>query len=56
MRDLVVDPGRAGIEDVDVAVMDLAARVADDATAITASDVQRLRDLSLEDAEILPSS
>jgi uncharacterized peroxidase-related enzyme len=53
VRDLVVDHRRAAIDDVDVCVMDLAAKVAEDATAITASDVQRLRDHGLTDAEIL---
>lgn len=33
--------------------MDFAAKVADDATAITAADVDRLRELGLADAEIL---
>jgi alkylhydroperoxidase family enzyme len=34
-------------------VMDLAERVVDDATAIGDSDLQRLRDLGLTDAEIM---
>ena len=33
--------------------MDLADRVADDATSIAESDLQRLRDLGLTDAEIM---
>ena len=37
---------------VDVAVMDLAEQVAEDATEVTEADVQRLRDLGLSDAEI----
>jgi alkylhydroperoxidase family enzyme len=35
-----------------VAVVDLAEKVADDATAVTEADVERLRDLGLSDADI----
>jgi alkylhydroperoxidase family enzyme len=52
VRDLVLAHRNAGLDEVDVAVMDLAEKVADDATAITETDVQRLRDLGLSDAEI----
>ena len=38
--------------EVEVAVMDLAEKVAEDATSVTETDVQRLRDLGLSDAEI----
>jgi alkylhydroperoxidase family enzyme len=42
-----------GLDEVDVAVMDLAEQVADDATSVTQADVDRLRTLGLTDAEIL---
>jgi uncharacterized peroxidase-related enzyme len=52
VRDVVLDHRNAGLDEVDVAVMDLAEKVAGDATAVTEADVQRLRDLGLSDAEI----
>jgi uncharacterized peroxidase-related enzyme len=42
----------ADLDEVDVAVMDLADKVADDATAVTQADIDRLRGLGLSDAEI----
>ena len=53
LRGVVVDHRSAGLEPVDVAVMDLADKVADDATRVTAADVDRLRSLGLSDEEIL---
>jgi alkylhydroperoxidase family enzyme len=45
---------RAGtLDERDVAIMQLAEQVVDDATAITQGDLQRLRDLGLTDAEIM---
>ena len=52
VRDVVLDHRSAGLDEVDVAVMDLAEQVAEDATEVTEADVQRLRDLGLSDAEI----
>jgi len=52
VRDVVLDHRNAGLDKVDVAVMDLAEKVAGDATSVTEADVQRLRDLGLSDAEI----
>jgi uncharacterized peroxidase-related enzyme len=43
----------AGLDEVDVAVMEFAERVVDDATSIDDSDRQRLRDLGLSDADIM---
>ena len=43
----------AGLDEVDVAVMDLAERVIDDATSIGDADLQPLRDLGLSDTEIM---
>jgi alkylhydroperoxidase family enzyme len=45
--------GRDTLDDVDRAVMELAERVVDDATAIEERDLQRLRDLGLSDAEVM---
>ncbi|HEY1295818.1 MAG TPA: peroxidase [Chloroflexota bacterium] len=42
-----------GLDAVDVAVMDLADKVAADATSITSADVDQLRQLGLSDAEIV---
>ena len=53
VRAVAADPAGAGLDPVDVAVMDLAAKVADDATEVTQQDVDRLRELGLPDAEIL---
>jgi alkylhydroperoxidase family enzyme len=53
VREIALDHRTAGLDEVDVAVMDLAERVVDDATAITDADLQRLRDLGLTDVEIM---
>jgi uncharacterized peroxidase-related enzyme len=53
VRDVALDHRSAGLEPVDVAVMDMAEKVAGDATSITAEDVQQLRDLGLDDGEIV---
>jgi alkylhydroperoxidase family enzyme len=53
VREIALDHRTAGLDKVDVAVMDLAERVADDATSIGDADLQRLRDLGLSDAEIM---
>jgi alkylhydroperoxidase family enzyme len=42
----------AGLDDVDVAVFELADKVAGDATSVTQEDVDGLRALGLSDAEI----
>jgi uncharacterized peroxidase-related enzyme len=52
VRALVADHHAAGLDAADVAVMDLAEKVADDATSVTQADVDRLRDLGLSDQEI----
>jgi len=52
-RALAADHRDAELDSVDVAVMDLAVKVADDATSITEADVDRLRSLGLSDAEVL---
>ena len=53
VREIAVDRGAAGLDEVDLAVMDLAERVVDDATSITDADRQRLRDLGLSDEDIM---
>ena len=52
VREIALDHRAAGLDEVDVAVMDLAERVVDDATSIGDDELQRLRDLGLTDAEI----
>ena len=51
--EIATDRGSAGLDAVDLAVMDLAERVVDDAAKITDADLQRLRDLGLGDPEIM---
>ncbi len=53
VRDIALDRRAAGLDDVDVAVMDLAEKVVVDATSIDERDLQPLRDLGLADAEIM---
>jgi alkylhydroperoxidase family enzyme len=53
VREIALDHRAAGLDEVDVAVMDLAQQVVDDATAITDADLERLRKLGLTDAEIM---
>jgi uncharacterized peroxidase-related enzyme len=50
---IATDRTAAGLDEIDLAVMDLAERVVDDATSIGDADLQRLRDLGLSDAEIM---
>lgn len=47
------DHRAANLDEVDVAVMDLAERVVDDATSIEDTDLQHLRALGLTEAEIM---
>ncbi len=51
--DIALDHRAAGLDEVDVAVMDLSERVVDDATSIGDADLQRLRDLGLSETEIM---
>jgi uncharacterized peroxidase-related enzyme len=53
LRAIVADHRTSGLDDVDVAVMDLAEKIADDATSVTQADIDRLRELGLTDPEIL---
>jgi len=49
----IADNREGALDEVDLAVMDLAERVVVDATSITQDDLQRLRNLGLTDAEIM---
>lgn len=53
VRALVEDYRTADLEPADLAVMELADKVAHDATAVSQADVDRLRALGLTDGEIL---
>ena len=53
VREIALDHRAAGLDEIDVAVMDLAERVVDDATSIGDEDLQWLRDLGLEETEIM---
>ena len=50
---IAADHRTAGLDETDVAVMDLAERVIDDATAIGDADLRPLRDLGLSEEEIM---
>ena len=52
VREIALDRGTAGLDEVDVAVMDLAEKVVVDATSIDDRDLQPLRDLGLSETEI----
>ena len=52
LREIATDHRAAGLDEVDVAVMDLAEKIADDASAVTQADIDRLRALGLSDAEV----
>ena len=52
VRAIMADHRAAGLDPVDVAVMDLAEKVVEDATAVTEADLDGLRALGLSDAEI----
>lgn len=53
VEEIARDHRNAGLDEVDIAVMDLAEHVVDDATSIEDSDLQRLRDLGLSDTDIM---
>ena len=52
VREIALDRRSAGLDEIDVAVMDLAEKVVVDATSIDDRDLQPLRDLGLSEAEI----
>jgi alkylhydroperoxidase family enzyme len=53
VREIALDYHAAGLDETDVAILDFAERVVDDATSIGDTDRQRLRDLGLTDEEIM---
>lgn len=53
LRNLVTDGQAACLDETDVAIMELAEQVVDDATSIGPDDFERLRALGLTDADIL---
>jgi alkylhydroperoxidase family enzyme len=53
VREIALDHHTAGLDEVDVAVMDLAERVVDDASSIGDVDLQPLRDLGFSETEIM---
>ena len=53
VREIALDRRAAGLDEVDIAIMDLAERVVDDAPSIEDTDLQRLRELGLSDDEIM---
>jgi uncharacterized peroxidase-related enzyme len=52
VREIALDHRTAGLDEIDVAVMDLADKVASDASSVTQADVDRLRELGVSDAEV----
>ena len=50
---LASDRENAGVDEVDVAVMRFAEKVVDDTSQITQADVDRLRDLGLDDDDVM---
>ena len=53
VKEVVSNHRHAGLSEVEVAVMDLAEKVADDATSIQQTDIEQLRSLGLADEEIV---
>ena len=53
VRQIVVDRTAAGLDEIDLAVMDLAERVVDDAASVADEDLEPLRSLGLSEAEIM---
>ena len=53
VRSLAAGEPTAALDEVDVAVMDLAAKVAKDATTVDQGDVERLKSLGLSDRDVV---
>ena len=53
VQEIASDRRAAGLDEVDLAVMDLAERVVDDAASTTDADLKRLRDLGLSDTDVM---
>jgi len=53
VREIALDRRAAGLDEVDLAVMDLAEKVVDDASAIDDDDLRPLRELGLTEPEVM---
>jgi alkylhydroperoxidase family enzyme len=53
VREIALERRSAPLSEVDVAVMDLAEKVVEDASAIDEPDLEPLRDLGLDDVEVM---
>jgi uncharacterized peroxidase-related enzyme len=53
VRAIFTDRASAGIDQADIAVMDLAEKVAADATSVSEGDIQRLIELGLSERDVL---
>ncbi|HEX4735710.1 MAG TPA: carboxymuconolactone decarboxylase family protein [Thermoleophilaceae bacterium] len=53
LRAVMADHHEAGLDPVDVAIMDYAEKIVDDASCVTEMDIERLRAHGLSDSEIL---
>jgi uncharacterized peroxidase-related enzyme len=53
LKAIMADHHNAGLDEVDVAVMDFADKVAADATSVTDADLDRLRSLGLSEGEVV---
>jgi len=52
LQEIMADHHGAGLEPVDIAVMDLADKIVVDASSVTQADVDRLRGFGLSDADV----
>jgi uncharacterized peroxidase-related enzyme len=53
LESIMADHHEAGLDEVDIAVMDLADKVVADASSVTQEDIDRLRALGLSDGDVL---
>jgi alkylhydroperoxidase family enzyme len=53
LLEIALDHRAAGLDEIDVAVMDLAERVVDDASSIGEEELRRVRELGLSETEIM---
>jgi uncharacterized peroxidase-related enzyme len=53
VREIALDHRTAGLDEIDIAVMDLAERVVDDASSIGDAELQPLRELGLSETDIM---
>jgi uncharacterized peroxidase-related enzyme len=53
VRDIALDRRAAGLDEADLAAMDFAERIVDDASSVCEADLQRLRDVGFSDTDIM---